>query len=84
MLPFLLLLSTVLAGAWAWRLWREIRGGIASFAGGAEVERATSPVSYWIAVGGGCAVLLVWLVVIAVLAGAVFFGASTPAEPPPA
>jgi hypothetical protein len=67
MLIFALLLSTALAGAWAWRLWRELRAGLASFAGGVEVERATSPGSYWMVIGGNSVVLLIWLVATLVL-----------------
>jgi len=62
LLLFGLLLSTVLAGAWAWRLSRELRAGVASFAGGEQVSRAISPIAYWIVIGGQCAALLAWLV----------------------
>lgn len=67
MLTFALVLTTVLTLAWSWRIWRRVRGGIASFAGGAEVERADSPRVYWMVVSGHCVVLLLWLAATAAL-----------------
>jgi hypothetical protein len=68
MLTFALGVSTILALAWSWRVWRQVQGGIASFAGGAEVERATSRRVYWMVVSGHCVVLLLWLLATAAFA----------------